>query len=443
MPDQTQNSTHRISRRTVLRGAGVTMALPLLESLPAFADSASPAAFPKRFAVLFMGNGINEDHWSAEGSGAAMKLSKTLEPLEPLKHKINVINGLFNKAATGQGIHPAQTGSLLSGASIQKGAIIKAGITVDQMIANRVGQDTPQSSIVLACEQPMTGYHETNFSMAYSSHISWQTPDSPVPNEVYPSLAFDNLFENRGSLRNMSILDRVKDRAETLSRKISSSDKTKLDEYLTSVREVEKRVDGMRKSKDTADDLAKQRNRPVFTMDRPANGLPEDLRDHARLMCDIIAIAFQTDRTRVASLLLARDLSALYYPFLDVRDGHHAASHNNLSEGYERIARFHLSQLAYLAAKLDSMPEGNGTVLDNSCLMFLSNMWIGRKHDNRRLPVVLAGGLGGTLETGRSLDYLEAGDANRKMCSLYLSIMDRMGIKLERFGDADTRLERL
>ncbi len=435
--------SNRISRRTVLRGAGVTMALPWLESLPAFAGTTPASAFPKRFAVLFMGNGINEDHWGSEGNGVDMKLSKSLSPLEPLKHKINVINGLFNKAATGQGIHPAQTGSLLSGAAIQKGAIIKAGITVDQMIAHRVGQDTPQSSIVLACEQPMTGYHETNFSMAYSSHISWQTPDSPVPNEVYPSLAFDNLFENRGSLRNMSILDRVKDRAETLSKKISATDKSKLDEYLTSVREVEKRVDGMRKSKDQADDAAKGKNRPALTMDRPANGLPEDLRDHTRLMCDIIAIAFQTDKTRVASLLLARDLSALYYPFLEVREGHHGASHNNNSDGYERISRFHLSQLAYLATKLDSMPEGNGTVLDNSCLMFLSNMWIGRKHDNARLPLVLAGGLGGTLETGRSLDYFNDGEANRKMCSLYLSIMDRMGVKLERFGDAETRLARL
>ena len=390
-----------------------------------------------------MGNGINENHWSAEGSGAAMKLSKTLSPLEPLKSKINVIDGLFVKAATGQGIHPAQTGGLLSGAHIQKGAIIRSGISVDQLIAERVGQDTPQSSIVLACEQPMTGYHETNFSMAYSSHISWQTPDSPVPVEVYPSLAFDNLFENRGSFRNMSILDRVKDRAETLSRKISASDKTKLDEYLTSVREVEKRVDGMRKTKDQADDVAKQRNRPAFTMERPANGLPEDLREHTRLMCDIIAIAFQTDKTRVASLLLARDLSALYYPFLEVRDGHHAASHDNLSDGYERISRFHLSQLAYLAAKLDSMPEGDGTVLDHSCLMFLSNMWAGRKHDNTRLPVVLAGGLGGTLQTGRTLNYLDAGEGNRKMCSLYLSIMDRMGMQIDHFGDADTRLERL
>ena len=419
------------------------MGLPWLESMSAFADTPAASAFPKRFGVLFMGTGINEDHWSSEGDGAAMKLSKSLMPLEPLKHKINVINGLFNKAATGQGIHPAQTGSLLSGAAIQKGAIIKAGITVDQMIANKVGEDTPQSSIVLACEQPMTGYHETNFSMAYSSHISWQTPDSPVPNEVYPSLAFDNLFENRGSLRNMSILDRVKDRAESLTKKISSSDKSKLDEYLSSVREVEKRVEGMRKSKDQAEDAAKGKNKSVFTMDRPANGLPEDLREHAKLMCDIIAIAFQTDKTRVASLLLARDLSALYYPFLEVKDGHHAASHNNNSDGYERIARFHLSSLAYLATKLDSMPEGNGTVLDNSCLIWLSNMWIGRKHDNARLPVVTAGGLGGTLKTGRSLDYFNDGDGNRKMCSLYLSIMQRMGVKADRFGDADAPLARL
>ena len=443
MPDRTQKSSNSISRRTVLRGAGVTVALPWLESLPCFAEPAVAGAFPKRFGVLFMGNGVNEDHWGSEGSGAGMKLSKTLEPLEPLKHKINVIHGLFQKPATGQGIHPAQTGSLLSGAMIQKGAIIKAGITLDQMIANRTGQDTAQSSIVLACEQPMTGYHETNFSMAYSSHISWQNPDSPVPNEVYPSLAWDSLFENRGSLRNMSVLDRVKDDAATLSSKVSSNDKAKLDEYLTSVREVEKRVDGMRKNKEKAEDVAKHKNRPVFSMDRPANGLPEDLRDHARLMCDIIAIAFQTDKTRVATLLLARDLSAMYYPFLEVRDGHHSASHNNQSDGYERISRFHLSQLAYLAAKLDSIPEGDGTVLDNSCLMFLSNMWIGRKHDNTRLPLVLAGGLGGTLQTGRTLDYLQAGDDNRKLCSLYLSIMDRMGVKLDKFGDAETRLQRL
>ena len=419
------------------------MALPWLESFPAFADATAPAAYPKRFAALFMGNGVNENHWDAQGSGAEMKLSKTLEPLEPLKHKINVIHGLFQERATGLGIHPPQTGCLLSGAKISKGAIIKGGTTVDQVMANRIGQDTAQPSVVLACEQPLTGYHETNFSNAYSSYISWQSPDSPVPSEVYPALAWDNLFENRGSMVNVSILDRVMEDAATLGKKIGSNDKAKLDEYFTSVREVEKRIEGTRKTKDKAEDLAKQKNRPVFSMDRPANGLPEDLRDHARLMCDIIAIAFQTDRTRVATLLLARDLSSLYYPFLDVRQGHHGASHNNASDGYERISRFHLSQLAYLATKLDSMAEGDGTVLDNSCLMWLSNMWIGRKHDNSRLPLVLAGGLGGTLKTGRTLNYLEAGNGNRKLCSLFLSIMDRMGVNLDHFGDAETRLESL
>ena len=191
-----------------------------------------------------------------------MKLGKSLEPLEPLKGKINVINGLFNKPAVGMGIHPGQTGNILSGVPIQKGAIVKAGITVDQVLAKDLGQDTAQASMVLACEQPMTGYHETNFSMAYSSHISWYSADSPVPNELYPSLAFDSLFENRGSLRNQSILDRVKERADDLSRQVSSSDKTKVDEYLTSVREVERRIEGLRNVKSKADEQARKAGPP-------------------------------------------------------------------------------------------------------------------------------------------------------------------------------------
>ena len=430
-----------ISRRTVLRGAGVTIALPWLESMNAWGATAD--AFPKRFAVLFMGNGVNEDHWDSQGSGPAMTLSTTLSPLEPLKHKINVVHGLFHKRATGNGIHPAQTGGLLSGSVIQKGAIVKAGITIDQLLANRIGQETALPSLVLACEGPMTGFHETNYSLAYSSHLSWQSADSPVPNELYPSLAWDSLFENRGSLRHLSILDRAKGEAAALGRSISSGDRAKLDEYLTSLREVEKRVESMRKAKDSADDRAKGQNRPALSMPRPANGLPEDLREHTRLMCDLIAIAFQTDKTRIATLLLARDLGALYYPFLNVADGHHAASHENNSAGYARIATFHLSQLAYLASRLDAMPEGDGTVLDHSCLMWLSNMWIGRKHDNTRLPLVLAGGLGGTLKTGRTLNYVDAGDENRKMSSLFLSLMDRMGVTLDQFGDAATRLDAL
>src|SRR6185503_17923203 len=184
----------KVSRRTVLRGVGVTMALPWLESVSAWAE---PASFPKRFAVLFMGNGINGNHWWARGSGAEMTLSRSLAPLEPLKSKINVINGLFNKTAVGMGIHPGQTGNLLSGVPIQKGPIARSGITMDQVLANRAGRETPQSSIVLACEPPATGYHDTHFSMAYSSHLSWQRDGSPVANDVSPSRAFDRLFDNR------------------------------------------------------------------------------------------------------------------------------------------------------------------------------------------------------------------------------------------------------
>ena len=440
--DKTANPfrSNAFSRRAVLRGTGCAMALPWLESVSALADPTS-ADFPKRFGVVFLGCGVNENHWSAEGNGADMKLSKTLSPLEPLKQKINVVDGLYVKALTNQGIHPAQTGSLLSGATITKGAMIHSGVSIDQMIANKVGQEDPQASIVLACEQPMTGYHETNFSLAYSSHLSWQTPDSPVPVEVYPSLAWDSLFDNRGTMLNVSVLDRVKDRAQALSTKVSASDRGKLDEYLTSVREVERRVEVARKSMEQAQDASKAKNMPAIAMERPKSGLPEDLREHARLMADIIAIAFQTNKTKVASWIISRDISAMYYPFLDVKEGHHAASHDNASDNYERIAHFHVAQYAYLASKLDSMKEGNGTVLDNSCLMFMSNMFVGRKHDNSHLPLLLAGGLGGTLKTGRSLNYMNAGDDNRKMCSLYLSLMDRFGIKQDKFGDSSTRLQ--
>jgi hypothetical protein len=433
-----------ISRREMLRGVGVAMALPWLESIPVWGVAAEPlaaaTAMPKRFAALFLACGVNSNHWWAKGAGEQIELGKSLEPMAPYKSKLNFITGLFNKAATGVGIHPGQTGNLLSGVPLKKGAELRGGITMDQVLANHVGEDTAQPSLVLGCEQPVTGYHETNFSMAYSSHISWQSATSPVPMEVYPSLAFDSLFENRGNLRNKSILDRVQEDAASLSRRASAPDKAKLDEYLTSVREVEKRVQKIRPDLDKAAQRAADRGQPLVTMKRPDDGLPEDIREHMRLMCDIIALAFRTDKTRVATLLLCRDISGLFYPFLDVRTAHHPSSHDDLSDAYERITRYYVSQMAYLTGRLDAMPEGDGTVLDNSCLMFLSNMTSGSKHDNSKLPVLLAGGLGGTLATGRVLDYSDKGDDNRKMCSLYLSLMDRMGVEVPHFGDAETRL---
>jgi hypothetical protein len=427
----------------MLQGAGVAMALPWLESLPVWGDEPSgdsTTRLPKRFATLFMGNGISPKNWGAQGAGVDMELSKTLAPLEKFKTRLNVITGLFNKHATGVGIHPGQTGNILSGAALQKGAVLKGGVSMDQVLANALQEETPQASLVLGCEQPITGYHETNFSMAYSSHISWQDAASPVPMEVYPSLAFDSLFDNQGSKRTKSILDRVKEHAAQLSRQVSRADQAKLDEYLTSVREVEKRVERTRTHKDQADERAKDRARPSFAMPRPDNGLPEDIREHMRLMCDLVALAFQTDKTRVATLLLCRDLSGLIYPFLDVRLSHHAASHDDQSDAYERVARYYVGQLAYLAERLAAMPEGQSTVLDNSCLMFISNLWSGTQHDSMKVPLLLLGSLGRSLETGRVLDYTDRGDENRKLCSLYLSLMDRMGVRLDSFGDAKTRL---
>jgi hypothetical protein len=429
--------SHKLTRRTFLTGVGVTMGLPWLESLPVWGGSAPVAAAPpKRFAVLFMGNGISPPHWSARGEGADMQLSRSLEPLAPFRSRLNVVSGLFNRAATGVGIHPGQTGNILSGARLQRGAVLRGGVSVDQVLAARLGDETPQPSLVLGCEQPITGYHETNFSMAYSSHISWQDANSPVPMEVYPSLAFDSLFDNQGSRRTASILDRVRGQAAALTQRVSHADRSRLDEYLTSVREVERRVERTRAVKDRADG----RGRPAVAMRRPDNGLPEDIREHMRLMCDVIALAFQTDKTRIATLLLCRDLSGLFYPFLGVRTAHHPTSHEDNSDAYERVTRYYVSQLAYLAGRLAALPEGNGTVLDHSCLMFVSNMWSGSRHDSSKLPVLLVGGLGGTLATGRVLNYVGRDDDDRKLCSLYVSLLNRMGVRTDRFGDATAPL---
>lgn len=440
----------QITRRTLLQGIGVTMTLPWLESLPTFAQSLPTNstidsgdlndALPLRFAVLFMGNGINPDHWWAKGSGDAMELGKSLEPLMPLRRQVSVIHGLYNRAATGVGIHPGQTGNILSGAALQRGPILRGGISVDQVLADRFRDVSLQPSLVLGCEQPITGYHETNFSMAYSSHISWHHVDSPVPMEVYPSLAFDSLFSNHGSQRRVSILDRVQEHARSIRRDLSHADGQRLDEYLTSVREVEQRIERMRVLQDQAASNHSMGDQSAAWLPRPDNGLPEDIREHMRLMCDIIAMAFQTDKSRVASLLLCRDLSGLFYPFLDVRTAHHPASHDDQSDAYERVSRFYCSQFAYLASRLDAMKEGNGTVLDRTCLLFLSNMWSGSRHDSSKVPLLMAGSLGGRLPTGQTFDFSERADDDRKLCSLYLSILQAMGVTQKAFGDAEKTL---
>ena len=416
----------------MLQGLGCTIALPWLESAKLLAGDTVvkvQTGPPQRFACLFQGDGISPHHWWSKGDGKAMELGSSLESLTPYKEKLNVINGLFNRH--GDGGHARCTGNILSGANLVRGRMISGGVSMDQKLSQQFEEATPVPSMVLGCEQPVSGFHESQYSMVYASHISWRTPHSPIPIELYPALAFDSLFGGQTSKLQGSILDDALSQANDLRGKVSGPDRVKIDEYLTSVRETEKQIQMLNKAsrRDTA---------LPPTSQRPPVGQPKDFKEYAKLMCDIVALAFQTDRTRVATLLLSRDLSGQTYQFLNIRDAHHNLSHANTGPLYQAIVKFHVEQYAYLIGKLDKMQEGNGTVLDNSCIMFVSEHW--DAHNGTKVPVALAGGLGGTLKTGRSLDYLNAGNDKRKLCSLYLSIMDRMGLELKEFGDAKERL---
>ena len=423
-----------ISRRLLLQGLGAAIALPWLESgrhlLGAPADkSSAPKKPPQRFACLFIGDGISPPHWWAKGQGANMELGSSLAALEKHKTQLNVINGLFNKHAGGG--HARCAGNILSGEALLRGRLIRGAVSMDQRLAKKWEDETALSSLVLGCEQPVAGFHESEYSMVYASHISWSNPDSPIPIELHPSLAFDSLFGGQASTVQTSILDDVLEQAGDLRNKVSRADQVKLDEYLSSVRETEQRLQRL-------NELAMEENNLPATAQRPPAGQPKDFREYSRLMCDIIALAFQTDRTRIATLLLSRDLSGQVYPYLNIKDDHHSYSHSNEGKEYQGIVKTHVEQYAYLIDRLANMQEGDGTVLDNSCLMFVSEHW--NAHNSNQVPLILAGGLGGTLQTGRTHDFLSAGNDKRKLCSLYLSLMDRMGLELKEFGDAKERL---
>jgi len=421
-----------LSRRIVLKGLGASMALPWLEAAHLWGGefSKSTAKTPQRFACMFIGDGISPPNWWSKGDGPAMELGPSLKALEPYKDKLNVVNGLYNQQAGGG--HAKCAGNILSGIALQRGRVIRGGVSMDQLLAKHLEDDVFLPSLVLGCEQPVSGFHESQYSMVYASHISWHSPNSPIPIELYPSLAFDSLFGSQTGKLQGSILDQVREQAAGLRLRVSHSDQVKIDEYLTSVRETEQRLQSLNKQQRQDGPQANVAGK------RPAEGQPQDFREYARLMCDIIALAFQTDRSRLATLLLSRDLSGQTYPFLNIRDDHHSYSHANTGPDYKAIVDCHVEQYAYLVDRLAKMQEGNGTVLDNSCLMFVSEHW--DAHNSNQVPLLLAGGLGGTLKTGRSLDYMKSGNERRKLCSLYLSLMDRMGLELPEFGDSKERL---
>ncbi|HXJ57841.1 MAG TPA: DUF1552 domain-containing protein [Verrucomicrobiae bacterium] len=430
--------THRLSRRAMLRGLGVTMALPWLESIPVWGDEApatKPASTaPVRLAVLFAGNGFHSKEWWAKGEGQGMELGQVLAPLQDFRQNLLFIRGLYNAEALKGNIHSSQTGNLLSGAPLASGGEIRSGTSVDQLLAQRCGQSTKVPSLVLGCEKANPSVHK-NYSMLYSSHISWSSPTTPTPLEIYPALAFDRLFKDQADRGDQSVLDAVLADAKDFRRQISSTDQRKLDEYLESVREIELRIQHAGKKGEL------QGWRPTLTqpnIPRPPEGIPQDIAEHMRLMCDILVLAFQTDTTRLCTLKLNNDHSSLRFPNLGVDYMiHHLLSHSDTAD-WLKINQFFLSQVGYIARQLAGIQEGERTALDNCMLLFCSSMLTG-SHDASQLPVLLLGGGGGRIQGGRILDYREKPE--RQMCRLYLSLMDKMNVRLPKFGDAMTPLE--
>jgi hypothetical protein len=437
----------KLSRRAMLRGLGVSIALPWMESLTAAGEpavaGAAAAAPPLRLAVLFAGNGFHSKEWWAEGSGGEMKLGKVLEPVADFREKMLLVKGLYNEQARKGNIHSSQTGNLLSGAPLASGGEIRSGTSFDQHLAQTYGRGTKVPSLVLGCEKSNPSVHK-NYSMLYSSHISWSSPSTPTPLEIYPALAFDRLFKDEAHAGDVSVLDAVLETADDLRRKISVADRRKLDEYLDSVRDVEARIEAAGKKGEL------QGWRPALEkpdIPRPADGIPQDIAEHMRLMCDILVLAFQTDTTRIVTLKLNNDHSALRFPNLPRTDNpsqgidymiHHLLSHSDGAD-WLVVNRFFMEQMAHVARRLDAIQEGERTALDNSMVLMCSSMMAGAKHDNDQLPMVMLGRAGGTIETGRVLDY--SGKPDRQMCRLYLSLMDKMGVRENTFGDATAPLE--
>jgi hypothetical protein len=421
-------SSPRVSRRLVLGALGASVALPWLESMKLFAAE-TPKVPPKRFAFLFFGDGIHPPEWWSKGSGTELELGPAFAPLEPVKQKVNFLHGLQHPDSVVGG-HARGAAGILTGVQPLGGRRIQAAKSLDQYLAQRFGDQTVLPSLVLACERPVSGFHESGYSMMYSSHVSWSSPVSPVPAELYPSLAFDSLFESQGNRAQISVLDHVLEQLNDVSRRVSHADRAKLDEYTASIRDVEQRLVKLQERPDDAPDLSAAR------LQRPPDGLPNQIDEQSRLMCDIIALAFQTDRTRVATLLLTNNLSGQMYPFLGLRQDHHNYSHSWQNKEFASIARFWVQQYAYLVKKLDAMQEGNGTVLDNSCIVMANEQWTA--HSAPRVPLLVSGGLGGSLQTGRTIDYEQARE--RKLSALFLGLLDRLGAGLPQFGNAKDQL---
>jgi hypothetical protein len=443
-----------LSRRAVLKGLGATLALPWLESF-AWAQAhkagasakavAAGAKAPVRYGCLMFANGVAPDDWWSKGDGEAMELSRTLAPLAPFKRHLTVLRELhvFNNTS---GPHWPLFSNYLSGAQFKETLMPEGGESIDQVIARHTGKETAVPSLVLGVEPAESGLRGGVPSVYYGT-VSWSSKNTPIAPEIYPRALFDRLFDTSGLLRDRSVLDAVLAQSKDVRRNLGAQDAQKLDEFMHSVRDLETRIE-----RATAEERL-EGWRPTLAkpnMERPPEKLPQDVAAHMRMMCDLVLLAWQMDRTRVATLLFQRDVSHMQFGFLDgvPNEQLHGISHHKGNAqklaAYQRINQFHVEQLAYLLGKMQAIDEGGGTtLLDNVMLQFGSNMFNGDSHDGRNLPMVIAGHGGGSIVGGRTLDFTDKPEEQQRACNLYLALAQRMGVKAERFGDSVAPLEGL
>jgi hypothetical protein len=432
-----------LPRRTFLRGMGVTLALPLLDSMipAATALAQTPASAKSRFCGIYVPHGATMDKWTPTTEGSGFAFTDTLRPLEKFRDRLTVVSNLAHPMAGGKGSdagadHARSAPVFLSGASPQRGGV-RAGRTLDQVLAERIGQDTPLPSLELSLEEVALNCG-SGYGCAYLNTISWRTPTVPLPMENNPQVVFERLFGDGTTAtqrltrkqQDKSILDSITEKIARLQGGLDSGDRARLDEYLENVREIERRIEK------AAQQSANNPELPPAPV-----GVPDSFEDHIKLMFDLQVLAYQADITRVSTMMYARDLSGATYPGSNVRDGFHTASHHsNLRarmDTFAQINRYHVQMLAYFLDKLRSTPDGDGNLLDHSVVLYGSSMSNGNQHDHDPLPIVLAGGGSGKLKGDRHL----VTPAHTPMSNLMLSLLDKFGVRQDSFGDSTGRLE--
>jgi hypothetical protein len=441
----------RISRRAALRGLGVAVALPALEGMAPLRVFAGEAPqHPLRMAFFSIPNGVNNAYWFPKDVGSAYVLPKTLAPLEPVKDDLLVISGLAHDKAKangdGPGDHARSNATYLTGCQARKtdGRDIRAGISVDQLAAERIGAKSRLASIELGCEKgAMAGNCDSGYSCAYSSAISWKSPTLPMPKEINPRSVFTRLFGDpnqlaeerdraKQALYRRSVLDLVSADAKTLDRDLGLADRRKLEEYLEAVRTVEKQIQA----------AEKEESRRMPDMEAP-EGIPSEFPAYVKLMMDLLVVAFQSDTSRIATFVMANEGSNRTFPWIEVRDGHHSLSHHGgnveKTEKIQKIDQFYVEQFSYVVQKMKSIPEGDGTLLDHSMLVYGGAIGDGNRHNHDELPILLAGNAQGSIKTGRHVRY----PRGTPLCNLFLSMLDRVGVREETFGDGTGRLNDL